>query len=82
MSDREETCLGDGLYCSHDDHRMILRALREDGDHFVILGPRFSARSSIPGTPAPLGDARGSPGRRRVHDVSEAVPPDPASCNG
>ncbi len=76
MSDREETCLGDGLYCSHNDHRMILRALREDGDHFVILARGFLGRLRRSAS------ARGSPGRRRGHDVSEAVPPDPASCNG
>ena len=32
-----ETYLGDGLYVSFDGFAFILRAPRENGDHYVIL---------------------------------------------
>lgn len=32
-----ETYLGDGLYASYDGMHFILRAPRENGDHFVCL---------------------------------------------
>jgi hypothetical protein len=35
----EETYLGDGLYASFDGYQIILRAPREDGDHWVALEP-------------------------------------------
>jgi hypothetical protein len=34
-----ETYLGDGLYASFDGTQIILRAPRENGDHFVALEP-------------------------------------------
>ncbi len=34
-----ETYLGDGLYASFDGWQIILRAPREDGDHYVALEP-------------------------------------------
>lgn len=33
----DETYLGDGLYASYDGYQFILRAPREDGDHWVAL---------------------------------------------
>lgn len=36
---RQETFLGDGLYASFDGFQIILRAPRENGDHFVMLEP-------------------------------------------
>lgn len=36
-----ETYLGDGLYVSFDGWQMILRAPREDGDHFFGLEPQL-----------------------------------------
>jgi hypothetical protein len=39
MSKRPETYLGDGLYASFDGWQIILRAPREDGDHWVGLEP-------------------------------------------
>ena len=35
----KETYLGDGLYASYDGSMFILRAPREDGDHWVGLEP-------------------------------------------
>ena len=37
---QDEIYLGDGLYASHDEATIFLRAPREGGDHFVVLGPR------------------------------------------
>lgn len=34
-----ETYLGDGLYASFDGYQFILRAPRDDGDHWVALEP-------------------------------------------
>jgi hypothetical protein len=34
-----ETYLGDGLYASFDGYAIVLRAPREDGDHWVGLEP-------------------------------------------
>lgn len=34
-----ETYLGDGLYASFDGFQIILRAPREEGDHWVALEP-------------------------------------------
>jgi hypothetical protein len=34
-----EEHLGDGLYASFDGWQLILRAPREDGDHWVALDP-------------------------------------------
>lgn len=39
MSDERETYLGDGLYCRFDGYQFILRAPREDMDHWVALEP-------------------------------------------
>lgn len=36
---KDETFLGDGLYASFDGYQIILRAPRENGDHFVMLEP-------------------------------------------
>jgi hypothetical protein len=36
----EETYIGDGLYASFDGWRIMLRAPRESGDHFVALEPQ------------------------------------------
>lgn len=40
MSELKETYLGDGLYASFDGYQFILRAPRENGDHWVALDPR------------------------------------------
>jgi hypothetical protein len=37
---REESYLGDGLFATFDGWQMILRAPREDGDHWVALEPQ------------------------------------------
>lgn len=34
-----ETYLGDGLYASFDGYQIVLRAPREEGDHWVALEP-------------------------------------------
>ena len=39
MADQKETYLGDGLYASFDGYMIILRAPRENGDHWVALEP-------------------------------------------
>ena len=39
MTDKE-TYLGDGLYASWDGYQFVLRAPRQDGDHWVALEPR------------------------------------------
>ena len=39
MTERPETYLGDGLYASFDGWQIVLRAPRENGDHFVGLEP-------------------------------------------
>lgn len=36
---KNETYLGDGLYASHDGYQFVLRAPREEGDHYVALEP-------------------------------------------
>jgi|HubBroStandDraft_6_1064221.scaffolds.fasta_scaffold00056_124 hypothetical protein len=36
---RDETYLGDGLYCSFDGFQIRLRAPRENDDHVVFLEP-------------------------------------------
>lgn len=38
----KETYLGDGLYVSFDGYHIVLRAPREDGDHWVGLEPGTS----------------------------------------
>lgn len=38
-----ETYLGDGLYASFDGYQIMLRAPRENGDHFVALEPSVYA---------------------------------------
>jgi len=35
----KEIYLGDGLYASFDGFQIILRAPKENGDHFVMLEP-------------------------------------------
>lgn len=35
----EETYLGDGLYVRFDGYAFVLRAPREDGDHWVAMEP-------------------------------------------
>jgi hypothetical protein len=35
----DETYLGNGLYASFDGWQVILRAPREDGDHWIALEP-------------------------------------------
>ena len=37
--DIKETYLGDGLYASYDGYQIVLRAPRENGDHYVALEP-------------------------------------------
>ena len=39
MKMNQETYLGDGLYASFDGWMLILRAPREDGEHWVGLEP-------------------------------------------
>jgi len=39
----KETYLGDGLYASFDGYMFILRAPRENGDHYVALEPNVLA---------------------------------------
>lgn len=38
-----ETYLGDGLYASFDGYQIMLRAPRENGDHYVALEPNVYA---------------------------------------
>lgn len=38
-----EHYLGDGLYASFDGYMIMLRAPREDGDHYVCLKPEVVA---------------------------------------
>jgi hypothetical protein len=40
MAMANETYLGDGLYASFDGYQFVLRAPREDGDHWVVLEPQ------------------------------------------
>lgn len=35
----KETYLGDGLYASFDGYHIMLRAPRDNGDHYVALEP-------------------------------------------
>ncbi len=37
--DKREQYLGDGLYASFDGHAVTLRAVRQEGDHYVVLEP-------------------------------------------
>ena len=39
MTKVDEVYLGDGLYASFDGYQFVLRAPREDGDHWVALEP-------------------------------------------
>ena len=39
QSPTKETYLGDGLYASFNGHSIILRATRENEDHWVALEP-------------------------------------------
>ena len=39
MMAEREVYLGDGLYSSFDGYQFVLRAPREDGDHWVALEP-------------------------------------------
>lgn len=43
MSQMPEQYLGDGLYASFDGYQIILRAPRENGDHWVALEPAVLA---------------------------------------
>jgi hypothetical protein len=36
---RDESYLGDGLYAEFDGWQIVLRAPREDGDHWVAIEP-------------------------------------------
>lgn len=36
---RTETYLADGVYVSFDGWHLILRAPREEGDHYIFIGP-------------------------------------------
>lgn len=38
---RAETYLGEGLYASYDGWQFVLRAPRENGDHWVALEPEM-----------------------------------------
>ncbi len=40
---KDESYLGDGLYATFDGWQMILRAPRDDGDHWVGLEPETFA---------------------------------------
>lgn len=39
MKRKDESYLGDGLYASFDGWQIVLRAPRNDGDHWVALEP-------------------------------------------
>lgn len=39
LTERGETYLGDGLYVSFDGWQIVLRAPRQEGDHWVALEP-------------------------------------------
>jgi hypothetical protein len=39
MTTKDESYLGDGLYATFDGFQMVLRAPRENGDHWVGLEP-------------------------------------------
>lgn len=40
MAETREVYLGDGLYASFDGYQFVLRAPRENGDHWVALEPQ------------------------------------------
>ena len=40
LTERGETYLGDGLYVSFDGWQIVLRAPRQEGDHWVALEPQ------------------------------------------